>query len=143
MLNRTRRLPRIDHKSAILPVPDWSLREVVFLLVALVVAVFAIRVGVSFNFTEWTKQRTKRAKIRLQLLCPHATFAQEEDGRVSIQSLLHSPPGTIVWICSRCQLQTTDERAVNEIVERYARYPEKLIKEDKKFQRALKRQYRL
>lgn len=122
---------------------DWSLLEVIVLVVVLVAGVLAIRIGLSFDITEWMRQRTEKAETRLKLLCPHATFSREQDGRISIQCLLHSPPGTFIWICSRCQLQTTDERLGDDIMQRYARHPDRLIEEDERFRRALKRQYRL
>lgn len=76
---------------------EWELWEVV---IALVVAILAIRITATINVTELLKHRRERQLQSLQALCPHVSIEIDAAAeRITIQGLAISPPGTIEWFC--------------------------------------------
>ena len=72
-------------------------------LVTIVLATVAVKLVVSFDTNKWQERRDKKNKERFQALCPHAVLEFPKDGSVQVVSSLTSPPGTLMWICSRCK----------------------------------------
>ena len=74
--------------------------------------------------------RQKRIRNKLQNNCPHARILRRHDGTILIDPLFISPPGTVDYICGKCQLVTNEamatrlvgELSVDEVSRRYKRF---------------------
>lgn len=67
-------------------------------LVALVLAIFAVRVAVTFDWNRYRERRRKEEKERLKMLCPHV-YITMRGGQVSVRLTITSPYGTTQWVC--------------------------------------------
>ena len=117
--------------------------EVAFVLVLLAATIVVVRVVVTFDFGAWIKDRRKRAETRLKLLCPHAILRPREEGQFEVRMTLHSPAGTLMWICSRCQFRTTNEDVARQLLDQYTKHPDLLIKKERQFDKAAKKVFKI
>ena len=114
----------------------------VMVLGTIVLAIVAIKLVVSFDINKWQERQDKIRKERLKALCPHADVEFLEDGRVQIISSIISPPGTLMWICSRCGITTHDADLVRRMVKEYTEKPDLLADKEKRFRKYAKKYLR-
>ena len=115
----------------------------VTLILAVIFTVVVVKVGVSFNVNEFSKERRKRAKERLTVLCAHAVPGGIDGNDLMIESLMTSPFGTTSWVCSRCGMVAHDRSTVERMMKQYADNPMALLEQEKRFQKYARKYYRL
>lgn len=118
---------------------EWESWEVV---IALVVAILAIRITATINVTELLKHRRERQLQSLQALCPHVSIEIDATAeRIAIQRLAISPPGTIEWFCERCLAPFPGGQSqANSNTRYWTQHPKQLVARQKKFLKRAKRQ---
>ena len=110
------------------------------LILGLVLALFVIKVTVTLDLNEVFAARRGRKIIQLQNACTHLTIEPQENGKLLVTSHFHSPPGTIVYSCSKCSLQSFNpELDFSGRAEYYAGHLEEYKKAELTFQRLLKK----
>ena len=115
--------------------------EIIIYIVLAIVAICSVKIAfsVKFDYVEWCKMRDKKAKLRLQNLCPHATVEIRASGEPVILSALESPPGRIDFICRVCGAQGWHEERVKALLAYWRKNFEEFIKTRKKYDRAAKK----
>ena len=63
------------------------------------IAVFSV--AIKFDLNAFLENRRKEQFGRLMAMCPHCVLA-EQNGRIVVQGLVFSPPGTLQAQCKRC-----------------------------------------
>ena len=116
--------------------------EILIVLAFIIVAAVAVKIGITFNFNEWGKNRRKILKSKLKAACPHTIIEFQNDGkRIEISSLFTSPSGTVNWICSRCGTHTINQNLPDKLMHHYRDNADQYIKDTKKFNKLYKRLY--
>ena len=116
-------------------VVDWRFILVAFL--GIIVAIFAIKFTIRFDVNKWQESRRQQQLTKLRVLCPHVvTGWSAELNEYTITSCLTSPPGTIAFICSRCNFQTLDEDEVLQQFEYWRAHPEELAERYRKIDKS-------
>ena len=118
-----RRLPDWDQ------MPDW-----LGWLVAVLVAIVAIRATFRFDLNQWLRDRRQSKEEHLRLLCPHVEVV-EADGQTAIRSTYVSPAGTTAYQCQLCGAVTYDSSRGLEDAQFWASNPRALIRRHKKMRR--------
>ena len=121
----------------------FSLLELAIAAFLFAATVVAIRIGISFDINAWMELRHQRDMERLRFICPHTEFKFGNDREMEVASLLHSPPGTSMWICSRCQFCTSDSSIPNQLIDFFCKHPKSYIKQEKKFEELARKVYRI
>ena len=111
--------------------------EIVIYIVLAIVAISAIKIAFSFKFdyVEWKKMRDKKAKLRLQNLCPHATAGIRASGETYLDMALESPPGREDFICRMCGVRGWHAKRVKDLMEYWSKNIDEFIKASKKYQK--------
>lgn len=122
---------------------NLTLLEAVLFIVFLVIAGVVVKIGVTFDINAWLKLRSEHRGERLKILCTHTDIVQSSDGGIEVKTLFHSPSGTLIWICSRCQLITSDRRVPKERMEFFAKNPKAFFEREKKFNKVANKMYNL
>ena len=111
------------------------------LLLGMVLAIFVIKISVTLNLNEFLAVRLKRKNIQLQNSCTHLTIVPGENNQLLVTDHFYSPPGTIIYVCSRCQLQTYNpDLQFPGRAEYFAANIDKYIEAQKRFERRLRKQ---
>lgn len=116
---------------------NFTLTEILLIIITIAISIIAIKITISFNFNEYLKRKDEKMRQQAQNICPHARIIETENGEIGIQSMLISPYGTTNYICQQCQSVSYTNN-----LERYQYYrenPKQLIKDNKKFQKHLKK----
>ena len=79
-------------------------------LVAIFIAVVAIRGTFKFDLNQWLKYRREARKEAIRALCPHARIVTD-GGQVAVKSDYISPYGTTAYQCQSCGKITHDRSA--------------------------------
>ena len=87
---------------------------VIVIIIMGFVAVTTIVVAIRVDFVELLKFRRKTRLQRVQLTCPHTNMWIDDDDNLCVESLFVSPPGTVRWSCTRCNLTVLSESAVRQ-----------------------------
>lgn len=123
----------------------WFLASVLFL----VLSIFAIKLAISFDINRFIDQRKSRHLHLARSMCPHFCFTGEvknmtdRSGVVEYESLLQSPPGTILWRCKYCGATFPDvnraptARLATYYVDHIDEYCKTMNKVDKHIRKAL------
>ena len=101
------------------------------------ISVFVVKIVISFDVIAWIKHKSENKKRKLKMLCTHIQMTP----KMEFVSLFVSPPGTTDWICSRCNIRTHNSDFPKRIAEFYASNLDVYLKQEKKFQRCLRRYY--
>lgn len=124
--------------SAQMPETWW---QWLILLLGIVLAFFVIKISVTLNINELLAARLKRRNIQLQNACPHLTIMPNENRQLLVTDHFYSPPGSIMYICNRCQLQTYDPDAqFPGRAEYFTSNIDKYIEAQRRFEQLLKKQ---
>ena len=108
----------------------------------LIATVIVVRIGISFNWVDYLKYRREIQVGKLQNLCPHSELVKIS-GRFGVKSLFHSPAGTTDYICRQCQVVLHHREHVEDNDRRWVNDLEGLIEQQKKFQRAARKFYKM
>lgn len=117
------------------------IKEIIGIGVLLIIAIIAIKIVISFDINKWLDQRNERKKEKVRHLCPHATIDVLCKNNARIRSLMTSPPGTFMWVCSRCGAQTHDGGLAQRIVSHYSENPKMLLDDEDKFLKYVKKEF--
>ena len=116
-------------------VPDWDqVPDWLGWLVAVLVAIVAIRATFRFDLNQWQRDRRQSKEEYLRMLCPHVR-ASTVDGKAALASTYVSPSGTTAYQCQLCGAVTYDASQGLENVQFWANNPEELIRRHKKMRR--------
>lgn len=109
-------------------------------VIAVAMAIIAIKITFSFNLNEWLKERDEKLKSKIKNYCPHARFGKFGE-QIGLQSTFVSPSGTLNWICQQCgvQLLHLDREAEDERMQYFLKNPKEFAKQEKKFRKLLKK----
>lgn len=112
------------------------------------IAAISVKVAWTFNLNEWIESKHERRKERLKVLCPHTVLSvrtNPETGKpdLHIQSLVHSAFGTTEGWCSQCGMRFNDWTESRRLSEHYGNDPEYWKKRQLKYERAVKRVFKL
>ena len=119
----------------------FSLVEAVIAILLIIISVFVVKIGISFDITAWIKHKSENKKRKLMMLCTHTQITLKGEENMEIKSLFVSPPGTTAWICNRCNARTYDSDFPKQIAAFYASHLDVYLKMEKKFQKCLRRYY--
>ena len=110
-------------------------------ILLMAISVFVVKIVISFDVSAWIKHKSENKKHKLKMLCTHTQITLKSEKNVEYKPLFVSPPGTTIWICSRCNIQTYDSDFPKRIAEFYVNNLDVYFKEEEKFQRCLRRYY--
>ena len=100
---------------------------------------FGFNFKIHFDVNEWLRERKGRKIRKLQSICPHAYF-QEENGKYIIKFFVSSPSGTLQWQCQRCgAIFATYPTHLDDMVPYWLKNPKKLNKQNKKADKLIKK----
>lgn len=111
-------------------------------ILVLVVALSTILIRFSFTIdvNKLLESRRARQIVRLQNACPHVGLQPMAKGKFTVTYFFTSPPGTILYICSKCQLRSFNpEQEFGDLGEYYAANPDKYLIKIKDFEKLLKK----
>ena len=117
------------------------IQEVIEIGALLIIATIAIKIAISFDINKWLSRRDKRREEKARHLCPHATVDILYEDKFRVRSLMTSPPGTSVCICSRCGTQTHDINLAQRVVNSYSKNLKMLLDDENKFSKYVKKNF--
>ncbi|MCB9371026.1 hypothetical protein H6501_05480 [Candidatus Woesearchaeota archaeon] len=112
--------------------------EILILMFFLVLSIVVIRISFQFNINDYLKDRRAVKINQLKNICPHTTVAVEDE-QIVMGSLFKSPVGTTKYICSQCGLIVDSKEDAQKLMGRYAKNPEQILEDQKKFRRKAKK----
>lgn len=117
---------------------DWeTTKNILWVILSVVALVVAFRINIRFDINEWLERREETRKTKFQNLCPHMQI-QKRDGNFYSESFFNSPPGTLQWICSRCNYATYDDRA-QDLLDYWIKHPKEYETCEKSFYKLAKK----
>ena len=120
-------------------VDDLAWWHIVIILLALCLSIVTVKFSMSFNITEWLKQRTVNKENKARRLCPHTIM--DLDGatnQLKVMSQYTSPFGTTAWICSRCGDVSYSEEEVMQNTDYWGRNIQRYIERNEQIEKLLK-----
>ena len=105
----------------------------------MVLGAIGVKVAVTFDYNRYRENRIKERREQLRMLCTHAQGY--ENGQ--FRSLFVMSRTRLAWRCERCGQVARDETSVREILHRWEQDPEEWLGLEKKFQKRLRKLYRL
>ena len=119
---------------------DFTFFEILLLIIVFAVSVIVIKITFSFNLNEYLKTRDEKRKGKIKNYCTHAHI-KKVNNNVAIQSSFISPSGTLSWVCQKCGLQIhhLDDQDEDRRIRYFLENPKEYSKQDKKFQKLLKK----
>ena len=118
----------------------FSLIDVAIIIFLIAIGVFVVKIGISFDINAWMKHKSKNNEHKLRMLCTHTQITLKNDN-IEVKSLFISPPGTIEWICTRCNTRIYDSDLPNQLIEFYVSNIDTYMKKEKKFKKHIRRHY--
>src|SRR5690606_23572374 len=103
---------------------ELTFTEIIWLIIAVSVAIIAIKITISFDVNEFLKSRNEKFLLKAKNHCPHARFMKTPDGKFGIQSNFVSPSGTTNYICTTCQLVVYDINDENTRIQYFLENPD-------------------
>ncbi len=113
--------------------------ELLWLIIAVSIAVIAIKITISFDINEFLKSKSQRLLMKAKNVCPHARFMKSHDGKHGIQSNFVSPSGTTNYICTTCQLIVYKINDEDLRIRYFLENPNELNRKIKKFEKLIKK----
>ena len=114
--------------------------EVVAITIAIAIAIIVVKIAITFNVTEWQKNRDKKLKEKLTILCPHTRIVKD-GARLAVETFVISPPGTHQAYCQQCGCQFMGLEDAERFSTYYAANPEKLPVQQKKYLKGVRKLY--
>ena len=106
--------------------------ELAIVALAVILAVFAVKIGVSFDLNQFLRDRKEHRLNRLRALCPHAE-GRVFDNKLHIRSLMMSPDGTEKYVCAKCGFVTLGTYLSDANMERFTKDPKLLLDQEKRY----------
>ena len=116
---------------------ELTIGSLLALFVLAILSAITMKFAIKFDLNNFLERRDKKLKSRIQQQCPHLLLKSEEKG-IRFESFFYSPPGTISWICKRCNFVTYN--ISNEEIRNRAEY---YINNQKEYLDAHKKTYKL
>ena len=107
----------------------------------ILIAILAVlRFTFSLDINAWLKARHEKQISRIQNACTHIFIEYAGDGRYRVQPTFVSPPGTVQYFCTRCQLVSWNpDSDYPDRAEYYVKHYDEYIKAEKAFGKLLKK----
>ena len=62
-----------------------------------------IKINISFDLSQFLKERRERKILQLHNMCPHAIVQNVGGNLLMVEELTYSPGGNYDWVCKGCQ----------------------------------------
>jgi len=109
-------------------------------LVGILLTIVAIRFTISLDLNALLKTRHDKRIAQIQNACTHLRIDYTGDGQFRVQLTFASPPGTVQYFCTRCQvLSWNPDSDYPDRAEYYVKHYEEYIKAEKAFGKLLKK----
>lgn len=118
---------------------ELTFTEILWFIIAVSVAIIAVKITISFDINEYLKNRNERLLLKAKNYCPHARFVKTPEGKYGVQSNFVSPPGTTNYICTTCQLVVYDVSGENMRIQYFLENPKELSKQTEKFEKIIRK----
>ena len=117
--------------------------QLILIIITVLLAVVAFKFVVTFNVTDWRKNRDERLKEALKIHCPHVEIVDmnTETRTTTVKCLITKPRGTFTLYCNRCGQSFSDEGIGFELQQFYGQNPEAYINKIKKVDKIAKKLY--
>jgi hypothetical protein len=105
-----------------------------------ILSAITMKFAIKFDLNNFLERRDQKLRSRIQQQCPHLSLKSEEKG-IRFESFFYSPPGTIAWICKRCNFITyniSDEEIKNS-AEYYIKNQKEYLSAHKKTDKLIKK----
>lgn len=120
-----------------MPTTWW---EWILFALAVIFGVFLVKVTVQFDLNVYLKDRSQRRIARLQNACTHLVIEPAGEGQMHVTSCFQSPPGTVQYFCSRCQVMSYNpEREFSKRTEYYIQHLSEYYEAEERFIKMLRR----
>ncbi len=114
--------------------------SIISIVGGVLLAIVAIRFRVSLDLNAFLKARRDKQISRIQNACPHLMIDRVGQDTFRITDCFHSPPGTSIHQCSRCQLTSWNpERDYPGRADYYAANIDAYLEAEKRFSRLLRK----
>ena len=119
---------------------EITIGGLLFLFGLAIVGTITIRLAIKFDLNKFLERRDKKLTSQIQQCCPHLLLNSEEGG-FRFESFFYSPPGTITWICKRCNFITyhISDEEIKKTAAYYIKNPKKYLKDQEKTDKLIKR----
>ena len=116
--------------------------EYLFWVLLSVICIFAIgKWIINFDLNRFLEKRRENQKEKLIMLCTHTEISFLKDGKIIIQPLFVTFPGTTQYQCQRCG-RWTSEFEINRIREYWSNNIKQCLKQEKEFSKLHKKIYK-
>lgn len=114
--------------------------NILLIIIAIAISIIAIRVTFTFDINKYLESRKDDIKKQIMNHCTHM-YAENTDDGIKIESAFISPSWTTQWICKKCRLTVyhIDSNEENRRMKQLLENPSDYIKQEKKFQKLLKK----
>ena len=103
-----------------------------------ILGVLGLRLAFTFDWNKYHETRQRERKARLRMLCTHTRLI---DGHMEGRFI--SPPRRFDWLCDRCGFAVGHKETALEIVQAWANDPAGWSKREQKFEKHVRKFYRL
>lgn len=119
---------------------DLTFTEILWLIVTIFIWIIAVKITFSFDINKYLESRKEDIRHKIKNYCTHM-HVKDIDGQIGIQSAFVSPSWTTQWICQKCQLRVLhlDQNDENRRMEELIQNPKEFRKQNKKFEKLLKK----
>jgi len=123
---------------------ELSFWQIFWLIITFFLWIIAVKITFTFDINKHREQKQKRLEAKLINYCPHMKFTNYE-WKLWIRSTFVSPSWTFSYQCQKCWLvrDVIDEQDELSRQGYYVQNPKELEKQEKKFQRLLKKAWYL
>lgn len=117
--------------------------QLLLLMIGSALSIVVVRIAISFDINKFLDRRDKKLQQKLRNACTHLDMnpiGREGNEMIyKVQSLFESPPGTIKWRCRRCGAIKNHDNDYEERANYYAQHPKEYIKQQKRFNKLIKK----
>ena len=119
---------------------DLNFMEILWLIIAFFVWIIAVRITFTFDINKYIENRKDNIKSKSKNYCTHSKFVKIWES-YGIQSTFVSPSWTLSYYCEKCWLikNVIDEREENQRLKYYMNNIDEYKKQEKKFEKLLKK----
>ena len=119
---------------------NLTFREIIWIIFCGALSIIAVRFSFTFDLNRFLENRRNNLKEKARNACPHCIIIKE-DRNFGFQSTFVSPPGTIQWFCQQCWLvmYSFDKKLEEERIKNFIKHPEEFDKQNKKFEKLLRK----
>lgn len=119
---------------------NLSFIEILWLIIAIAISIIAVKITFSFDINKYQEKRQKDIENKIKNYCTHARLIKK-NWQYWIQSTFMSPSWTLNYICQKCNLviMNCDSDEENERLQYYLNNIDEYNKQEKKFEKLLKK----